>query len=94
MRALLSVYDKRGLLDLARGLSDLGWELVASGQTAVALGIAPDGVQGMSLPVLRETRMPAVICEVGPPARVVARAGPLARAIVEALTIWAVTPVE
>jgi phosphoribosylaminoimidazolecarboxamide formyltransferase/IMP cyclohydrolase len=37
VRALLSVYDKRGLVDLARGLSDLGWELVASGQTAVAL---------------------------------------------------------
>lgn len=61
---------------------------------AVALELPPGGIQGMSLPVLRETRMPAVICEVGPPARVVARAGPLARAIVEALTIWAVTPVE
>jgi N-acetylmuramoyl-L-alanine amidase len=61
---------------------------------AVALGIAPDGVQGMSLPVLRETRMPAVICELGPPAMVVARAGELADAIVEALTLWAVTPVE
>jgi hypothetical protein len=38
--------------------------------------------------------MPAVICEVGPPAVVVARAGVLADAVVEALTIWAVTPVE
>jgi phosphoribosylaminoimidazolecarboxamide formyltransferase / IMP cyclohydrolase len=37
MRALLSVYDKRGLVELARGLADLGWELVASGQTAAAL---------------------------------------------------------
>jgi N-acetylmuramoyl-L-alanine amidase len=68
-------------------------ELVQS-HAAVALQVPPDGVQGMSLPVLRETRMPAVICEVGPPAVVVARAGNLARAIVEALTIWAVTPVE
>src|SRR5580700_6708721 len=40
MRALLSVYDKRGLLDLARGLSDLGWELVASGNTSAALAEA------------------------------------------------------
>ena len=48
----------------------------------------------MSLPVLRETRMPAVICEVGPPAAVVERAGALADAIVEALTVWAVTPVD
>jgi N-acetylmuramoyl-L-alanine amidase len=61
---------------------------------ADALGIPADGIQGMSLPVLRETRMPAVICEVGPPAVVVERAGALAHAIVEALTIWAVTPVD
>ena len=40
MRALLSVYDKTGLVDLARGLSRLGWELVSSGGTAVALGEA------------------------------------------------------
>jgi phosphoribosylaminoimidazolecarboxamide formyltransferase/IMP cyclohydrolase len=40
MRALLSVYDKTGLVDLARGLSDLGWELVSSGGTSTALGQA------------------------------------------------------
>ena len=34
MRALISVYDKTGLQDFARGLADLGWELVASGGTA------------------------------------------------------------
>lgn len=59
---------------------------------AAALEIPADGVQGMSLPVLRETRMPAVILEVGAPAIVVKRAGPLAHAIVEALTVWAETP--
>ncbi|HEY1831973.1 MAG TPA: bifunctional phosphoribosylaminoimidazolecarboxamide formyltransferase/IMP cyclohydrolase [Acidimicrobiales bacterium] len=37
MRALLSVYDKEGLVELAQGLSDLGWELVASGNTSTAL---------------------------------------------------------
>ncbi|MGH9266222.1 MAG: hypothetical protein ACRD1D_16180, partial [Acidimicrobiales bacterium] len=37
MRALLSVYDKTGLVDLARGLERLGWELVSSGGTATAL---------------------------------------------------------
>ncbi|MCA9059490.1 MAG: bifunctional phosphoribosylaminoimidazolecarboxamide formyltransferase/IMP cyclohydrolase [Planctomycetaceae bacterium] len=36
-RAILSVYDKRGLVDLARGLVDLGWELVASGGSARAV---------------------------------------------------------
>ena len=40
MRALLSVYDKTGLVDLARGLSDLGWELVSSGGTSAALAQA------------------------------------------------------
>ncbi len=37
MRALLSVYDKTGVVDLARGLVDLGWDLVSSGGTAAAL---------------------------------------------------------
>ena len=37
MRALLSVYDKEGLVELAQGLSDLGWDLVASGNTSTAL---------------------------------------------------------
>ena len=40
MRALLSVYDKEGLVDLAQGLSDLGWELVASGNTSAKLSEA------------------------------------------------------
>ncbi len=34
MRALLSAYDKTGIAVFARGLADLGWDLVASGGTA------------------------------------------------------------
>src|SRR6266498_107088 len=34
MRALISVYDKTGLEEFARGLDELGFELVASGGTA------------------------------------------------------------
>ncbi|MFN3219300.1 MAG: bifunctional phosphoribosylaminoimidazolecarboxamide formyltransferase/IMP cyclohydrolase [Acidimicrobiales bacterium] len=34
MRALLSVFDKTGIVDLAQGLHALGWELVSSGGTA------------------------------------------------------------
>jgi phosphoribosylaminoimidazolecarboxamide formyltransferase / IMP cyclohydrolase len=34
VRALISTYDKTGLDVFARGLADLGWELVASGGTA------------------------------------------------------------
>src|SRR5260370_14938443 len=40
MRALLSVYDKTGLIGLAQGLSDLGWALVSSGGTSRALAEA------------------------------------------------------
>ena len=37
MRALISVYDKSGVVAFARGLVDLGFELVSSGGTASAL---------------------------------------------------------
>ena len=40
MRALLSVWDKTGLVEFAKGLADLGCELVASGGTATALSEA------------------------------------------------------
>mgnify|MGYP001407210010 CR=1 FL=1 len=35
--ALLSVYDKSGLEELARGLAKLGWTIVSSGGTSSAL---------------------------------------------------------
>jgi phosphoribosylaminoimidazolecarboxamide formyltransferase / IMP cyclohydrolase len=37
VRALISVYDKEGITTFARGLADLGFELVSSGGTAAAL---------------------------------------------------------
>src|ERR1700728_260377 len=42
-RALLSVSDKAGIVDFARGLSELGVELVSTGGTASALAEA--GIQ-------------------------------------------------
>lgn len=33
-QAILSVYDKSGLVDFGKGLRELGWELIASGGTA------------------------------------------------------------
>ncbi|MGH9178849.1 MAG: peptidoglycan-binding protein [Acidimicrobiales bacterium] len=59
-----------------------------------AVGIADLGVRGMAIPVLKETRMPAVVCELGPPARVVARTGELADALGRALAAWVASPVE
>ncbi|MGI9078271.1 MAG: bifunctional phosphoribosylaminoimidazolecarboxamide formyltransferase/IMP cyclohydrolase [Gemmatimonadaceae bacterium] len=43
-RALLSVSDKRGVAEFARGLASLGWELVSTGGTSKALreaGLSP-----------------------------------------------------
>ncbi len=37
MRALISVYDKTGIVDFAAALHDLGWEIVSSGGTASRL---------------------------------------------------------
>ena len=36
-RALISVYDKKGIVEFAGGLAELGWELVSSGGTAAYL---------------------------------------------------------
>jgi phosphoribosylaminoimidazolecarboxamide formyltransferase/IMP cyclohydrolase len=55
--ALLSVYDKAGIVELARGLSDLGWRLVSSGGTAKA--IASAGVDVVDLAEL--TGYPAIL---------------------------------
>ena len=51
MRALLSVYDKTGLIPLAEGLSALGFDLVSSGGTSAALakaGIAHATVESVT----------------------------------------------
>jgi phosphoribosylaminoimidazolecarboxamide formyltransferase / IMP cyclohydrolase len=47
-RALLSVSDKRGLIDFARALHELEWELVSTGGTARALRDANLPVREMS----------------------------------------------
>ena len=49
---------------------------------------------GMQLPILRETRMAAVVCEIGPPALVVEHTGALADGLVRAVTRWAREPVN
>jgi phosphoribosylaminoimidazolecarboxamide formyltransferase / IMP cyclohydrolase len=37
VRVLISVHDKTGVVDLARGLTELGWEIISSGGTSKAL---------------------------------------------------------
>jgi len=48
MRALLSVYDKTGIAELARSLHELGCELVSSGGTAKAVAEAGVPVQDVA----------------------------------------------
>ena len=36
-RALISVYDKRGIIDFAKGLAELGWDIVSTGGTSKLL---------------------------------------------------------
>ncbi len=63
-------------------------------EVPAALAVPDHGLRGMSLPVLRETRMPAVIVEVGPATAVVERGPALAGALAGALVAWAGTPWE
>jgi phosphoribosylaminoimidazolecarboxamide formyltransferase/IMP cyclohydrolase len=53
VRALISVFDKTGVVAFARGLAELGWELVASGGTADALAEA--GVEAKRVEELTDT---------------------------------------
>src|SRR6266550_6249778 len=46
--ALLSVSDKTGVVDFARGLIGLGWKLVSTGGTAKALREAAIAVRDVS----------------------------------------------
>lgn len=79
-----------------------GWESpggrrlaeLVQGLVPTAIGVKDGGVRAMSVPVLRESRMPAVLCELGPPPAVVERGAEIATALGEALTAWTVPPSE
>jgi N-acetylmuramoyl-L-alanine amidase len=51
-------------------------------------------VEGMRLPILRETRMPAMYARLGPSHLVVGRTAALAVALAGAIARWATTPLE
>jgi phosphoribosylaminoimidazolecarboxamide formyltransferase / IMP cyclohydrolase len=56
-RALVSVSDKRGVEDFARGLSEMGFEIISTGGTARALSEAGIGV----VPVSEVTGAPEIL---------------------------------
>jgi N-acetylmuramoyl-L-alanine amidase len=53
-----------------------------------ALGVEALGTSGMAIPALRETRMPAVVCETGPTHLLVERAPVFVAAVVDSLDAW------
>jgi N-acetylmuramoyl-L-alanine amidase len=55
---------------------------------ASTVALPDEGSRGMSLPVLRETRMPAVICEISPASVIVERSAVIARAVADSLAEW------
>jgi phosphoribosylaminoimidazolecarboxamide formyltransferase / IMP cyclohydrolase len=64
-RALLSVSDKRGIVDFARGLEELGIELVSTGGTAAALedgGVAARAIEDFSgFPEIMDGRVKTLV---------------------------------
>lgn len=70
----------------------LAEELLGALSAVVGPSSGPGGPLGLSLPLLRETRMPAVLCEVGPAAVVVERSAAVGDAVSSALRRWAASP--
>jgi len=60
--------------------------------TLSMVDVAVGEVSGMRLPVLRETKMPAVLCTLAPVRRAVDLAPQLAASVIAALEIWTTRP--
>ena len=54
--------------------------------------IPPTGAAGRQVPVLRQTRMPAVLCTLAPPSSVVLATAEIADALAVAITRWVANP--
>ena len=48
----------------------------------------------MQLPILRATKMPAVLCALGPPGEVVEKTNEIATGLTEAISNWFKDPLE
>lgn len=88
--ATIAYYSTDGFTS-AGGLS-LAQRLASVFATTDTLGDATTA--GMRLTVLRETRMTAVVCSLGPVKRIADAAGTIGSAVVAALGAWAASPLE
>lgn len=86
--AVVSYYSTEGFH--SAGGQSLASRLVhALGATGVLSGVRASGLR---LPVLRETRMTAAVCSLGPVQRISDAAGALSDAVVAAMGAWAASP--
>jgi N-acetylmuramoyl-L-alanine amidase len=79
------------------GFESAGGRALAERIAAACAGttsLPPVQVRGMRLPVLRETRMPAVLVMVGPVQATLDHASTLVDAVVGALASWANSPID
>lgn len=88
-RARISYYETPGFTS-AGGQSLAGHLVTALGHLDATPAPA---ATGMRLAVLRETRMTAVVCSVGPVQRIIDAAAPLSEAVIEAIAAWTAAPV-
>jgi N-acetylmuramoyl-L-alanine amidase len=63
---------------------------ILQGRLPAHIGVADGGTLGIALPILRETKMPAIEVQLGIPSIVVQRTTVLARVLVESLAAWMV----
>jgi N-acetylmuramoyl-L-alanine amidase len=93
--ALVDEAASRALYYATEGFESVGGSRLA-GLTADELSQVLPGTmetRGMRVPILRETRMPAILCELGPPDQVVQRVPGVVGALAAALARWAEDPV-
>jgi N-acetylmuramoyl-L-alanine amidase len=88
--ATISYYSTEGFTS-AGGQSLASWLATTLAETAALSYLK---TAGMRLPVLRETRMTAVVCSLGPVKRVTDAAAAVAGAVVEAVAAWSVAPAD
>ena len=87
-RAVVAYYATAGFESV--GGRALAERLAAAFETSEL--VPPVQISGMRLPVLRETRMTAVVCEIGPVQRIVDAGPAAAELVVAALAAWAASP--
>ena len=77
-----------------RGFESVGGRALAQRCSAALTPLLPEPtpVRAMRLPILRETRMPAVWCRLGPGSIVVPQTAGIAQALAEAVTDWCLHP--